>query len=65
MFYTSAPNVLVSDHRPVIAYYKVNVKKINETKKQLAEKELYKVMVVVLFGYFLDFIEKKVNDYSC
>ena len=43
MYYTSVPNVLVSDHRPVIAYYKVNIKKIDENKKQLTEKELYRV----------------------
>ena len=32
-----------SDHRPVVSYFVVEVKKVNETKKEEAIKQIYEV----------------------
>jgi len=47
-FYTRR-EILISDHRPVVAYFVVQVKKIDQIKKEIITRSIYTVRVILNF----------------
>ena len=38
--YQIAPNITISDHRPVYAHFRVKINKVNQEAKELVEQNL-------------------------
>jgi len=53
-----------SDHRPVVSYFVVEIKKVNQERKEETMRQVYEVILFVIFRELTFFLNRMIQMFN-